>query len=56
MESLTANNPVIDIANLHHIVSKLRWIGNDDEAETLLRTQSQKDNSGLIWPVEIQTD
>ena len=56
METLTANNHPIDMANFHHMISKLRWIGQDDEAESLLRARSRQDNSSLIWPVEIQTD
>jgi hypothetical protein len=56
LETLTANNHPIDMANFHHMISKLRWIGQDDEAESLLRARSRQDNSSLIWPVEIQTD
>ena len=56
LETLTANNHPIDMANFHHMISKLRWIGQDDEAESLLRARSGQDNSNLIWPIEIQTD
>ena len=55
MESLTANNHHSSPANFQHIISKLRWIGHDDEAELLLRTHGS-DESGFIWPVEIETD
>ena len=54
MESLSANNRADQ--SFHHRICKLRWIGDDDEAETLLRSERGKHDFVLPWPFEFATD
>lgn len=59
MESLSANSEVMTPprgADFHDWIRKLRWIGHDDEAESLLRQKSPKERATYFWPVEVETD
>jgi len=59
MESLSANTHADrqnGMSNFHGRVSKLRWIGDDDAVETLLKTERGKHDFAIVWPVEFATD
>jgi hypothetical protein len=59
MESLSPNTYAEQqkgISNFHSRISKLRWIGDDDAVETLLKTERGKHDFAFAWPVEFATD
>jgi hypothetical protein len=44
------------VIDFQHRILKLRWIGQEDEAERLLRAARSKDTSELVCPIEADTD